>query len=577
MNTHLEISTGQFSDKGLKDLNQDFHGAYIPKEPQLSLKGVALALADGISSSDVSQIASETAVKSFLADYYCTSDAWSVRTSGERVLGSINGWLFSQTQRSEYRFNKDKGYVCTLSAAVFKASSLHIFHIGDSRIYRLRGEGMETLTKDHRAWVSKEKSYLSRALGIDMEMELDYQTSTLHEGDIYLLCTDGVYEFIETPFILQALQDNSDDLDKAAEVIVKQAMDNGSDDNLTLQIARVDQLPQQLESALKQQVEELELPPLLHAREAFDGYQIIRELHANSRSHVYLAEDLENNIRVTLKIPSVDLSNDPAYLERFLMEEWVARRINSAHVMKAGLQNRKRNYLYTVTEYIEGQTLAQWLIDNPSPDLETVRHIIEQITAGLQAMHRKEILHQDLRPENVMIDNNGTIKIIDFGAVRVAGIVEAENTLEQSELPGTALYMAPEYFVGEVISTRSDLFSLAVIVYRMLSGRFPYGTQVAKCTTTSAQNKLTYQSVLDEEKAIPRWIDATLKKALQPNPYKRYAEISEFVYDLRKPNPNFLRRNQPPLIERNPLRFWRTVSFMLTLVVLFLMVQLNIQ
>ncbi|WP_299197887.1 bifunctional protein-serine/threonine kinase/phosphatase [uncultured Amphritea sp.] len=577
MNSHLKITTGQFSDKGLKALNQDFHGAVIPKEPQLSLKGVALALADGISSSDVSQIASETAVKSFLSDYYCTSDAWSVRTSGERVLGSINGWLFSQTQRSEFRFNKDKGYVCTLSAVVFKASSLHIFHIGDSRIYRLRGEGMETLTKDHRAWISKEKSYLSRALGISIDMELDYQTSTLHEGDIYLLCTDGVYEFIETPFIFQALQDYADDLDKAAEIIVKQAMENGSNDNLTLQIARVDQLPQQLESTLKHQVEELELPPLLHARETFDGYLILRELHANSRSHVYLAEDSGSNTRVVIKIPSVSQSDDPAYLERFLMEEWVARRINSAHVMKTGLQSRKRNYLYTVTEYIEGQTLAQWLIDNPGPDIETVRIMIEQIALGLQAMHRKEILHQDLRPENVMIDNNGTVKIIDFGAVHVAGIVEAENTLEQTGLPGTALYMAPEYFVGEVISTRSDLFSLAVIAYHMLSGRFPYGTRVAKCTTAAAQRKLSYQSVLDEEKAIPNWIDATLQKALQPNPYKRTAEISEFVYDLRKPNHNYLRRNQPPLMERNPLLFWRSVSFLLTLVVLFLLVQLNIQ
>lgn len=575
MNTHLQISTGQFSDKGLKEINQDFHGAIIPKEPQLSLKGVALALADGISSSNVSQDASETAVKNFLTDYYCTSDAWSVRTSGERVLESINGWLFSQTQRTEYRFNKDKGYVCTLSAVVFKASTLHIFHIGDSRIYRLRGEGMETLTKDHRVWVSKDKSYLSRALGIDIELDLDYQTTTLHEGDIYLLCTDGVYEFIETPFISQTLHDYADDLDQAAEIIVKEALKNGSDDNLTLQIARVDQLPKQLDSTLKQQVEDLELPPLLQARQEFEGYRILRELHANSRSHVYLAEDLDNQSKVILKIPSVDLSNDPAYLERFLMEEWVARRINSAHVMKAGLQSRKRNYLYTVTEYIEGQTLAQWLIDNPSPDLESVRNITEQIALGLQAMHRKEVLHQDLRPENVMIDNTGTVKIIDFGAVRVAGIVEAENTLEQPEMLGTALYMAPEYFVGEVISTRSDLFSLGVITYHMLSGSFPYGTQVAKCTTASAQRKLAYQSVLDEEKAIPRWVDETLQKALQPSPYKRYAEISEFVYDLRKPNPNFLRRNQPPFMERNPLLFWKSVSLLLTLVVLFLLVQLN--
>jgi len=189
-----------------------------------------------------------------------------------------------------------------------------------------------------------------------------------------------------------------------------------------------------------------------------------------------------------------------------------------------------------VTEYIEGITLKQWLVDNPNPDMETVRGIIEQVAKGLQAMHRMEILHQDLKPDNVMIDTSGTVKIIDFGGVRIAGIVEAENTLEQDEMQGTALYMAPEYFVGEIISRRSDQFSLAVLTYHMLSGRFPYDTQVAKSRTVSAQKRLKYHSVLDDEREIPRWIDYTLRKALNPNPYKRYEELSEFLYDLRYPN-----------------------------------------
>ncbi|WP_299180312.1 bifunctional protein-serine/threonine kinase/phosphatase [uncultured Neptuniibacter sp.] len=560
MSKQLKISTGHCSDKGVKPLNQDFHGAVVPKEPQLSLKGVALALADGISSSDVSQIASETAVKSFLEDFYSTSDAWTVRRSGERVLESINGWLFSQTQRSEHRFNKDKGYVCTLSALVFKAQIAHLFHIGDSRIYRLRGGGIEQLTKDHRVWKSKNESYLSRALGVTLNLELDYQQQPLKEGDIYLLCTDGVYEFSEAQELLDTLDQHSADLDKAAQVIVERALENGSSDNLTLQIARVDQLPQ-VASSLQQQVEQLALPPLLQARDQFDGYRILREMHANSRSRVYLAEDLESKTQVVLKTPSVDLSGDPAYLESFLMEEWVARRINSAHVMKAGLQSRERNYLYTVMEYIEGQTLAQWLRDHPSPDLESSRNIIEQIGKGLLAMHRKEILHQDLRPENIMIDSSGTVKIIDFGAVRVAGIVEAENTLAQPEWQGTAMYMAPEYFVGEVISNRSDLYSLATIAYHLLSGRFPYGTGMAKAKSAAAQHRLKYCSVLDDERELPVWLDETLRKALQPSPYKRYSELSEFLYDLRHPNPAYLSKTRPPLLERNPLLFWKSLSF----------------
>src|SRR6266516_5619337 len=123
----LKISIGQYSDKGRKEVNQDFHGALIPKEPLLSLKGIAVVLADGISSSQVSQIASESAVKGFLTDYYCTSEAWSVKTSAQRVLIATNSWLHSQTRRSQYSYDKDRGYVCTLSALVIKSTTGHIF------------------------------------------------------------------------------------------------------------------------------------------------------------------------------------------------------------------------------------------------------------------------------------------------------------------------------------------------------------------------------------------------------------------------------------------------------------------
>src|SRR6185369_4790349 len=188
-------------------------------------------------------------------------------------------------------------------------------------------------------------------------------------------------------------------------------------------------------------------PPLLEARMTLDGYRIVRELHASSRSHVYLAVDTDTEALVVLKAPSIDLQGDPAYLERFMMEEWVARRLNSAHVLKPCAQARKREHLYVATEYIEGQTLSQWMIDHPRPSLEAVRSIVEQIARGLQAFHRLEMLHQDLRPENIMIDTTGTVKIIDFGATRVAGITELATPLERGDILGTAQYTAPEYFL----------------------------------------------------------------------------------------------------------------------------------
>ena len=202
------------------------------------------------------------------------------------------------------------------------------------------------------------------------------------------------------------------------------------------------------------------------------------------------------------------------------------------------------------------------MIDNPNPSLETVRGIVEQIAKGLQAFHRMEMLHQDLRPDNVMIDRAGTAKIIDFGSTRISGIADEPPSAMQDEILGTAQYTAPEYFLGEGGSSRSDIFSLGVIAYQMLTGRLPYGAEVSKARTKSQQRKLRYRSALDDNREIPAWIDGALKRAVDPDPYRRYEELSEFVFDLRHPDNN-LEAAPSPLLERNPVLFWKSLSAIL--------------
>ncbi|MEW6175156.1 MAG: bifunctional protein-serine/threonine kinase/phosphatase [Pseudomonadota bacterium] len=563
MPSQLAISLGQHSDRGRKPANQDFHGACVPADAQLASKGIVIALADGISSSEVSHIASETAVASFLSDYFCTSDAWSVKQSAQRVLVAINSWLHAQTRHSPHRYDRDRGYVCTFSALVLKSASAHLFHIGDARIYRMRDGGLEQLTEDHRVRVSADTSYLGRALGIDRHLEIDYRTLPLAVGDLFLLATDGVYEHIGAREVAQLVAEHGDELDLAARRIVERALANGSDDNLTAQLVRIDSLPEQAVDDVQRQLGELALPPLLEPRMQFDGYRIVRELHISSRSHVHLAVDEASGAKVVLKTPSMDLRGDAAYLERFLLEEWIARRLDNPHVVKACPPPRQRRYLYTVSEFIDGQTLAQWMLDHPQPDLETVRGIVEQIARGLRAFHRLEMLHQDLRPQNLMIDATGTLKIIDFGSTRVAGLTERNAPGTQDNLLGTAAYTAPEYFLGEAGTPRSDQYSLAVIAYQLLSGRLPYGADVARARTTAAQKRLCYQPLRHAQRDIPAWIDEVLGKALHPDPARRYAELSEFVFELRQPNPAFLNRARPPLLERNPLLFWKGLSLLL--------------
>jgi serine/threonine protein phosphatase PrpC len=570
----LRISVGQHSDKGRKETNQDFHGVLIPPEPLLGLKGISICLADGISSSNVSQIASESAVKSFLTDYYCTSESWSVKTSAHRVIAATNSWLYAETRRSQFRYDMDRGYVCTMSAIVVKSTTAHIFHVGDARVYRLSGKSLEQLTHDHRVIISSEQNYLGRALGMNPEIEIDYRAVQVHAGDLFVLLTDGVHEFVDDRFIVKVLGSASN-LDEAAGAIVREAFKRGSDDNLTVQVVRIDDVPDAETGEILGLAAQLPPPPLLETGKDFDGYRIVRDIHASSRSHIYLGIDNETDAIAVIKIPSIDLRDDPAYIRRLMMEEWVARRIDSPHVLKPARQSRRRNFLYVASEFIDGKTLTQWMLDNPKPDIETVRGIVEQIAKGLRAFHRKEMVHQDLRPENIMIDKLGTVKIIDFGSTKVAGVAEAAPPADYEEVLGTAQYTAPEYFLGESGTPRSDFFSLGVIAYQMLTGKLPYGAEVAKMRTKAQFRRLRYKSALDDNRAIPAWVDGVLEKAVSIDPNKRYESLSEFVFDLRHPNAKYLRSAAAPLLERNPLLFWRVVSVILAFIVLLLLIRLR--
>ncbi|BFM09451.1 bifunctional protein-serine/threonine kinase/phosphatase [Halioxenophilus aromaticivorans] len=570
MAVKLSVRVGQHSDKGRKPVNQDFYGVSIPPAPISTNKGMVIALADGISSSDVSQEASKAAVTSFIEDYCSTPESWSVKKSAHCVLNAINSWLHFQNQRSHFRYNLDRGYVCTFSGIIFKSATAHIFHIGDARVYQVLDTTLHQLTTDHRVQVSRDEHYLQRALGTSQFLEFDYHSITLQPGSLLFLATDGIYEYVTEADIASISRAHIDDLDKAAKELVDLAYLNGSDDNLTCQIVYIESIPDQSSEEVIETQTDLPFPPVMHARHKIDGYTIVRPLYNSARSHVYLAVDDKSQHEIVIKVPSNELQGDKKYLERFLLEEWIARRIDNAHVLKPAALDRSKQYFYVATEYIKGQTLAQWMVDNPTPRLDQVRAIVEQIARGLQAFHRLEMLHQDLRPENIMIDYTGTVQIIDFGATWVAGLEEISPTITRSEILGTAQYTAPEYFVGEFGTPQSDLFSLAVITYQMLSGRLPYGAKIARAQSRAAQKKLTYHSVTSDRRETPAWVDLTLRKALAIDPRKRYSQLSEFIYDLRQPNVKFVNQTKPPLIERNPLAFWQSLCAILAVIVIAL-------
>ena len=466
------------------------------------------------------------------------------------------------------------------------------------------------LTKPHRQVSESEpsQSYLTKALGVKANIDIDHTTLTLNSSSTLSISSDGVYEFVSLPTILKKINEAEMLSKNQAALVVHEAFSRGSDDNLTLLLVKVlvassdglnvhrhppyegvstsphssvlnrslgDQLIPNSEvsdavvnySNQQSDLQVCEEPATanLSTGDEIDGLKLERQLYTSARSHVFIAtnsfcEAIHTNSPVVVKTPATDFALSPEMLNGFLIESWFARRINSSHVIKSptftdlGLPYSPSAY-YSVSEYVQGQTLAQWAVDNPTPPLEQVRNIIEQVGKGLQAMHRQGILHRDIRPDNIMISEQGHCTIIDLGS---AALADAPSLYSDTPIPGAALFAAPEYFIGNVGSERSDLFSLAVLTYYLLCGRYPYRTKLAHCRTLAEQKKLTYQTALDPKRPIPNWVDSALKRALHVNPDKRFSTLSEFLFSLRYPNPS-----QPteyePLVKRHPLFVYKVL------------------
>ncbi len=567
MTSTLEVAVGHCSLKGPKRENEDFYGLMMPEGPLRTTKGIACAIADGMSGSDAGRQASDATVTGFLNDYFSTPESWTVRHSAHKVLSALNRWLYSRGGASQDRV---QSWVTTFSSVIFKSTTAYLFHAGDSRVYRLRRGVLEQLTRDHRVWVSREKNYLSRALGIDLHLEVDYRALAVEPGDCFVMTTDGVHDFVDDATLLR-LCSGSEELHTAAGRIVNAALERGGEDNATCQIVRVESLPSQEPEEVYRRLTELPFPPALEPGMVLDGYRVLEERHASKRTQVYLVEDTATGARAIMKTPSVNFEDDPAYIDRFLLEEWAARRIRNPHVVRAVDPDRRKQFLYYLVEHVEGKTLRKWIEDHPQPEVSVVRDLVRQIARGLQAFHRLDMVHRDLKPDNIMIDTAGAIRIIDFGSVRIEGIEEIELPVEREQLLGTENYTAPECVLGNPGMPASDVFSLGTIAYEMLTGKLPYGEHLAQRLDPRRLRRLKYALSTHTNPLVPAWIDGALRKAVHPDPRLRYETLSEFVYDLDHPNPRFLETHTLPLAERNPAGFWKVVAGLLLLLNLVLL------
>jgi len=564
---HLEF--GGYSDAGVKESNEDAFTVVMPdKHSVRKFKGGAACIADGVSCSENAKLASHTAVNNFALDYFSTPDFWTVEQSASKVIGSINSWLY---QQGAQRHTRVDGFVTTFSALIIKSHTAHLLHVGDSRIYLLRDNKLELLTTDH-CYQQGDQNYLTRALGIESGLNLDYRSLSIKLNDRYVLTTDGVHDTLSHEELEALVNTKTDDLETLAQDIGIASLNKGSKDNISCLLVDVASLPIERLEEVYNDLTKLTIPPVLVKGNKIDQFEITRVLHGGTRSHVYLARDTESQEQRVLKMPSLNFADDLSYLDSFAREQWIGRKLSHPRVMKIlePIQNTK--FLYHICEFIEGKTLRQWMIDNPKPELDEVRNLVDEMIIAARVLHRDKMVHRDLKPENFIINRDGNITLIDLGTVQVSGIQEISK-LDLEEVPvGDMGYIAPEYIIHNSATGLTDLFSIASIAYEMLSGKLPFNAIKSNRDYKKSFSDWNYKSIKslnNSRKDIPDWIDNVLKKALAAKPENRYQAMSEFQQDLRTPGQDILTPSEyVPLLERNPLRFWQGISVLLVIVII---------
>jgi len=591
---HLRLCFGGFSSAGKKEVNQDAFAALTPKDSELMTKGAIAAIADGVSSASKAAEASQLAVTQFISEYYATPETWSTQKSASKVLNSLNQWLFSQSshnQGSPFDSNthaqthdyssSESHWLTTFSALILKSTSGYIFHVGDSRIAKFRQQQLEVITRDHNRKQGNRHVILTRAMGADTRLKVDVHQVDLQAGDLFILTCDGVHDFIAPKDFAKLISNignsaTEKDLENLSKTIVEQAITNGSDDNVSCLLVKINQVPNRKLEEVERDLQQRAIPPALKVGDNIDGYTVRKIIHASIRSHLYLVDNSLPEKSLTssakkpqafiLKTPSENFADDSVYLQGFMREAWVGERINHTNIMKVESAQSKSKFLYHLCEYVDGQTLSEWMHDNPKPSIAQVRDIIQQIVSALRAFQRHELVHRDLKPDNIMIDAFGQIKLIDYGTVSVASLDENHETIAESVPPGSLNYIAPETLLNMEADNKSDLFSLGVICYQLLSGELPYKPMRRAEVTFKEYQQWQYRSIKQFRPELPVWLDLTLQQATMADPKDRYQAFSEFHSNINKPNITAVEEYKTqPLLQRNPVLFWQGVSFLLAI------------
>jgi serine/threonine protein phosphatase PrpC len=558
----VKASVGFASETGPRERNEDFAGAVFGPELPEPRGDIVAAIADGVGGAKGGRVAAEMAVRGFLDGFCDLPETMEVRRAGARILNSLNNWIYAQGQRDA----KLAGMGCTFTALVLRGRVAHVLHVGDTRVYRLRGDRLTCLTIDHVREGSAERSnVLTRALGVGTEVPLDYTTQPLARHDRFVLCSDGVHAFLPAEAIADVLRDRSAS-DVSARALVNAALQAGSTDNCTALVVDVVDLPTAASADIGAAIMRLPLIPVPIEGETVDGF-VLKVLVSDGRyTRLFGAVDEVEGGEVVLKFPKPQVASEAIYHAAFVREAWVGARVHSPWLGRTiELPPGRQTCLYTVVPLYPGELLETRLARRPAMGLEEGRNITIKLARAAAALHSVGIIHRDIKPDNVILESEGSLKLIDLGVVRVPGMEDFPPT----DIPGTPAYMAPEMFSGEPGNEATDIYALGITMFRAFTGEYPYGNPDA--TSQPRRSRPTALSLLRPD--LPAWLQGVLGRAIAIDPAERFHDMTEFAVEMEMGParaPPTVRRPQT-FYERRPVLFWQGVSALLALALLLIL------
>ena len=268
---------------------------------------------------------------------------------------------------------------------------------------------------------------------------------------------------------------------------------------------------------------------IMKGQKISDRYQIIKTIGEGGMANVYLAYDTILDRDVAVKVLRGDLATDDTFVRRFQREALSASSLSHPNIIEVYDVGEDNGSYYIVMEYIKGKHLKQLLKQRGKLTLTEVVDIMLQVTDGMSVAHDNYIIHRDIKPQNIMILENGLIKITDFG---IAMALNSTQLTQTNSVMGSVHYLPPEQASGKGATIQSDVYSMGILMYELLTGELPFRGDNA-VEIALKQIKEPFPSVRDKVPSIPQSIENIIYKATAKNTKNRYSDARELHDDLK--------------------------------------------